>query len=301
MIIDRDTKVVVQGITGARGSLYVNQAMDYGTQVVAGVRPGRGGETHLGLPVFDRVEQAREATGADTSIVFVPGEFATSSMQEAADAGLRLSVCVTEGVPVHDVLRLRRHCETQATRLIGPNCPGVIVPGECMLGIMPPSIFRPGDVGIVARSGTLFYEAVAQLSGAGIGQSVCIGIGADPIPGTSLTEAVDLLLRDNVSRAILVIGEIGGSAEEFLAERLRKDPPDKPVVAYIAGRSAPPERRMGHAGAVVTRGLGRAEDKIKALTAAGVTVVTSAADIGSTVARICASQVGAPRDSPRTV
>lgn len=287
MIIDRNTRVVVQGVTGARGSLYVNQAMDYGTQVVAGVRPGRGGETHLGLPVFDHVEQAREATGADASIVFVPSAHATDSMQEAADAGLRLSVCVTEGVPVHDVLRLRRHCKSQATRLIGPNCPGIIVPGECMLGIMPPSIFQPGDIGIVARSGTLFYEAVAQLSEAGIGQSVCIGIGADPIPGTSLTEAVELLLADSVSRAVLVIGEIGGSAEESLAERLRSNPVDKPVIAYVAGRSAPPERRMGHAGAVVTRGLGRAADKIKALTRAGVTVVTSAADIGATVARVC--------------
>jgi len=286
MIIDRNTRVVVQGITGDRGSLYVNQAMAAGTQVVAGVRPGRGGEKHLGLPVFDSVAEARDATGADASIVFVPSAHATESMLDAANAGMKLSVCVTEGVPVHDVLRLREQCKTRATQLVGPNCPGIIVPGECVLGIMPPSIFSAGDVGIVARSGTLFYEAAAQLTAAGIGQSVCIGIGADPIPGTSLTEAVDMLLDDDVSRVILIIGEIGSNAEEFLAERLKQRPPDKPVVAYIAGRSAPPERRMGHAGAVVTRGLGRAADKIEALASARVTIVNSVADIGRTVERL---------------
>ncbi len=283
-LIGTDTKVICQGITGYRGSFFSHQAIEYGTNVVGGVVPGKGGTTHLQLPVFDAVAQAMESTGANASVVFVPSAAAAAAVMEAIEAEIPLVVCITEGVPVLDMARIKERLADSVTRLIGPNCPGIITPGQCKIGIMPGSIYTPGKVGVVSRSGTLFYEAVAQLSERGIGQSTCIGIGADPVRGMSYVDAISLMLDDSDTDAILLIGEIGGDAEEEAARYIVECQPDKPIIAYIAGRHAPPDRRMGHAGAIIAGGLGASERKIEALREAGVQVAESPARIGATVA-----------------
>lgn len=283
ILIDQRTRVVVQGLTGREGTFHALQCREYGTQVVAGVTPGKGGTTHEGIPVFDTVADAVAGTGADAALVFVPPPFAADAVMEAADAGLPLVVCITEGIPTFDMIRVVTHLQGRHTRLVGPNCPGVISPGRCKMGIMPAHIHRPGPVGVISRSGTLTYEAVGQLTARGIGQSTCIGIGGDPVNGTSFRDALALFRDDPETEAVVMIGEIGGSAEEEGAEWAREHL-GKPVVGFIAGRTAPPGRRMGHAGAIVAGGKGAAVDKMAALRDAGVTVVDSPADIGAAVA-----------------
>jgi len=290
VLVDRDTKVICQGFTGDKGTFYCDRALDYGTKLVGGVTPGKGGSRHLYLPVFDTVAEAAAATGADASVIFVPPESAADAMLEAIEAQLPLVVCITEGVPVLDMVRVRRALEGSGTRLIGPNCPGVITPGECNVGIMPGLLFRRGRIGVISRSGTLTYEAVMQLGAAGLGQSTCIGIGADPVQGMSYVDCLELLLADDETRGILMVGEIGGTAEEDAAEYLRAERPDKPVVGFIAGLSAPPDRRMGHAGAIVAGGSGRAEEKIEVLKSAGVHIPDSPAAIGTTMAQALAGR-----------
>ncbi len=282
VLVGNDTRLVVQGFTGSEGTFHAEQMIEYGTNVIGGVTPGKGGQKHLGLPVFNTVADAVESEGANTSVIFVPPPFAADAISEAAFAGIKVIICITEGIPVADMIKAKQIVSSHGATLIGPNCPGVITPGEAKIGIMPAMIFEPGNIGLISRSGTLTYEAVDQLTKAGLGQSTAIGIGGDPVIGTTHLDAVKLFQEDPDTEAIVLIGEIGGTAEEEAAAYI-KDNVDKPVVAFIAGSTAPPGRRMGHAGAIISGGKGSAQDKKKALRDAGITVVDSPADIGVTL------------------
>ncbi len=285
ILVDHSTKVITQGITGTTGQFHTRACRDYGTQMVAGVTPGKGGTDFEDIPIFDTVSEAVAATGATASVVYVPPAFAADAIMEAADAGLALVVCITEGIPVLDMVRVRRYLTDRSTRLIGPNCPGIITPGQCKIGIMPGYIHTPGTIGVVSRSGTLTYEAVHQLTALGLGQSTCIGIGGDPIIGTGFIDVLQLFEADPGTVGVILIGEIGGAAEEEAAEFVQQRM-TKPVVAFVAGQTAPPGKRMGHAGAIISGGRGTAADKIKAFERAGIRVAKSPAELGSTMAAV---------------